>query len=504
MESNVDLDFEVISLDQAQNVGRSSGLFAATSSGYNSDSSSDELSVQVSRKGPLPDIVKSTGVSTEKFSDLESDEEMAESLDVGSEKRVTGKFVYDRTQVLNQSDSGSESDTPMESFKKIGKKNVLPKVKTTSIQNKGSSLKHKQTVKKEELHKERLTGRLPEFRGTAMLDLLPETSITKQIKNQFDGVQYGADILADLFDSDSSDTESSENENAKNDVLDFTDLQGAVNNLLGLNQETISDSNTKKDSDSEESMEEASTDPKLIKGENKQHKHQSYSVDLGFNHAETIQRSDMTSEKLIVDSDSFASSSEEEEEVINIKPTKDVKSVGDNSDRKNPRGNHLSTNTLVTSEFVSGLSGTNSPVGDTIDHENDSDTEDLLDLVSSGKMKKVVEYEKKAIENIIGKKEKNLIKGNSKNAEIKDKLDRLNRSEQSKSQDSTDGNFTIKVKHLEKRPKTKQEKHELDNKRRIESMRQKEQEARNHKAVISKALASLVSLCHDNSRLKVF
>ena len=266
---NEDVDFEVVSLDRAEQAGRKSGSFVM--SGYNSDSSSDQFSTETARQGPLPDIVKSTRLSAKMFKKFnssvsENDEEIAENVKRNPEHKLSDKFMKSASETLtfpsttqrtsnvakklnttqqkrfSHSDSGSESDTPMTSFKKKGKRDLVPSVKYFSKKGEGNDNVQDRKLHEDKVRTAKPVGRLPEFRGTAMLDLAAKNSVAKtKPKHQFDGVKYGADILAELFASESSSEESSDAErdigDGNTDIPDFTNLQGAIDSLLGLKEE---------------------------------------------------------------------------------------------------------------------------------------------------------------------------------------------------------------------------------------------------------------------------
>ena len=120
-------------------------------------------------------------------------------------------------------------------------------------------------------------------------------------------------------------------------------------------------------------------------------------------------------------------------------------------------------------------------------------------MVYSGKMRKVREYEKKAMDDIPGKKGKGIKKVREPiNEEKGDKPEgdknQLLKSERLVSKNAVKSMHNDDAKTSERKPKTKQQKHALDNQRRMESMRQKEQEVRNQKAAIKNALTSIVSI----------
>ena len=577
LASNDDNDFEVVSLDRAQPAGRNSRSFAE--SGYNSDSSSDQCSTETSRQGPLPDIVKSTRLSAKMFknfnsSDSESDEEIAENVIHNSEHKLSDKFTKSANEKLtlpsttqrasnvtkklnttlqqkriNLSDSGSESDTPMTSFKKKGKRDLVPSVKYFPKKGEGNENVQNRKLHEDKVHTAKPVGRLPEFRGTAMLDLVAKTSVGKtKPKHQFDGVRYGADILAELFASESSSEESSDDiEDGKADVPDFTNLQGAIDSLLGLKEgvEKNPESNRKAgknvetgrivDLDSEMKSEEESgpEQSNTTKGKvtaDQQREPEGNNIDLESSDSETESDTEVSESDDDDDDDKKSISSATKVQKVQTVKKRDQRGFkeigtshttdsGDSEVKSNDNLKEMSpstkvnvgsvipkqstnrkdflSNVSVISEFSSGLVETKDEKQKRDDF-SDSE-EDLLDMVNSGKMKKVREYEKKATDDITGIKGKGIKKVRElENKEKEDKpageKNQLVKSGRPKSKDAKKSKRNDDAKTSERKPKTKLEKHALDNQRRMESMRQKEQEIRNHKAVIKKALASIVSI----------
>ena len=579
---NDDNDFEVVSLDRAQTAGRNSGTCA---SGYNSDSSNEECSTETSRQGPLPDIVRSTRLSAKMFkkfsssdSESESDEEIAENVKHisehvkhNSEHKLSDKFMKSANEKLtlpsttqrmsnvtkklnttqqkrfNQSDSGSESDTPMTSFNKKGKRDLVPSVNFFPKKGEGNDNVQSRKLHEDKVHRTKPVGRLPEFRGTAMLDLVAKTSVGKtEPKHQFDGVRYGADILAELFASESSSEESSDAEHniedGNTDVPDFTNQQGAIDSLLGLNEEVESNRKAGKkvemnrivDLDSEMRSEEESEPEQSnkIKGKvttDQQREPEGSNIDdLESSGSETESGTEV-SESDDDDEKSTNSAATKEQKLQTVKKRdqrrpKEMKTshTSESSDcevKSNDNLKEMSPSTkvnlgsVILKQFtnrkdfllnVSVISEFSSGHVETKDEKQKRDDfsdseEDLLDMVNSGKMKKVREYEKKAIDDITGIKEKGIKKVTEhENEEKEDKpvgeKNQLVKSGSQKPKDAEKSKCSDDARTSEKKPKTKLEKHALDNQRRMESMRQKEQEIRNHKAAIKKALASIVSI----------
>ena len=546
LSSNDDNNFEVVSLDRTQANGDNSGSFVA--SGYNSDSSSDQFSTETSEQGPLPDIVKSTRVSAKtinKFnsSDSESDEDRKpypkHKLSDTFMKRATGKLTLPSTSPrtsyttkktnamqqkhLNQSDSGSESDTPMTSFKKKSKIDLVPSLKYLSKKDEGKDDVQDQKLHNDKVHTAKRMGRLPEFRGTAMLDPVTETSgENTQSKHQFDGVRYGADILAQLFASGSSSEESSDTEHGIEDrnVPDFTNLQGAIDSLLGSKEVERNAESTRKrrknvrtdrredlDSEMESEPEENNTmtsrqresegnskvDIASTNSETESDTSMSESVSRTdkVQKVEAVKKKGQRSPKDITQKPYSSDSSDSEvESNVNLEKMSKSKKLNVSRDiltQSSNRKNFLSNDSAV-SEFSSGLMETKCGK-QTRDNHSDSE-EDLLDMVYSGKMKKVREYEKKAMDDIPGKKGKRIKKEDKPEGD----QNQLVKSGSLKSNSAAKSKPNDDAKTSEKKPRTKLEKHALDNQRRVESLRQKEQEVRNQKAAIKNALASIVSI----------
>ena len=575
---NDDNDFEVVDLDRAQPAGRHSGSFVA--SGYNSDSSTDQFSTETSGQGPLPDIVKSTGVSAKtlyKFnsSDSENDEDIVKDPKPYPEHNLSDTFMKSASEKLalpstsqrtnyvtkkikamqqkhfNQLDSGSESDTPMTSLKKKGKIDLVPSVKYLSKKDEGKDNAQERKLHNDKVHTAKRVGRLPEFRGTVMLDPVAETSVgNTRPKNQFDDVRYGADILAKLFASDSSSEESSDTEHdiedRNTDVTDFTNLQGAIDSLLGLKEEEVErnpESNRERgkkvrtdrredlDSEKESEPEESNTRKSKVTTNQQRKPEGNGSVDMESSDSESesgtqmsesdddgdggeksisrtdevqkeefVKKRDQRSPKEIIKKTYTAHSSDSEVESNgNLKEMSQPKKLNvsrvipkQSSNRKN-----FLSNVSAISEFSRGLMETK---GEKQKRDDFSDSEeDLLDMVYSGKMRKVREYEKKAMDDIPGKKGKGIKKVREPiNEEKGDKPEgdknQLLKSERLVSKNAVKSMHNDDAKTSERKPKTKQQKHALDNQRRMESMRQKEQEVRNQKAAIKNALTSIVSI----------
>ena len=116
----------------------------------------------------------------------------------------------------------------------------------------------------------------------------------------------------------------------------------------------------------------------------------------------------------------------------------------------------LLSNISVISEFSSGLTetkGKNRKSDDFSDSE-----EDLLDMVNSGKMKKVREYEKNAVEDIASKKGRGIKKVEEpKREEKEDKpvgdSNQLSTSGRPKSKDAVTTKCNDDTKTLERKPK---------------------------------------------------
>ena len=552
-------DFEVVSLDRTQPAGRNSESFVALD--YNSDSSTDQFSTQTSRKGPLPDIVKSTRVSAKRLkfnsSNSESNEEIVENRKPNPEHKFGDKFLKCEREKLtssqrmnnvtkkvnamqekrfNQSDSGSESDTPMTSLKKKGKRELVPPVK--GFPKKGEGNDNVRDRKLHEVHTAKSAGRLPEFRGTAMLDPIAETSI---------GVRYGADILAELFASENSSEESSDAEHdmedkktRNTDILDFTNMQGAIDSLLGLKEGVEGNSESKKqtekkaktdksvDLDSEMESEEESepeennteqvtvvrqhepkgsgrdetessdseteTDTGMSESDDSDHDDDEKSISSTgkLQKVQIFKKTDQRGPKEIM-ADAYTSDSSDSELESNCNLKEMVMESGNVIPKQSSKRNFLS-NVSVISEFSSGFTETKVEKHKICD-SSDSE-EDLLDMVNSGKMKKVREYEKKAMDDNPGKKGKGIkkVEKPEKEDKLEEDKNQMVKSGRPKSNEAIKSKSNDDTKTSERKPKTKQEKHALDNERRMESMRQKELEVRNHKAAIKKALASIVSV----------
>ncbi len=215
--------------------------------------------------------------------------------------------------------------------------------------------------------------------------------------------------------------------------------------------------------------------------------------------------------------------------------------ISGSPDFKSPRTKNasLAADGTKMSEFSSGLNDTLSPSSTPrscsifgrkgSDHSSDSE-EDLLDLVSSGKVKKVKEYEKRAVQQLPGKqkelkmklgtpktpkgskeskhatmnekvksKEQKVVDGTQRREILTDKKEIGNRPDEQTKQGQENSSVGEKEKdtdqareEMKKKPKTKNEKHAMDNEKRLESLKQKELELRNQKDAIKRALSTVV------------
>ena len=506
------------------------------------------------------------------------------SMKIGFSSAVATNNKTELRKSSNKSDSGSESDTPMASLKNKRQSDILqsPMVQSHKRNEETDVLSFankkpngdRQTKSRFDKKSARRTdnknsnaGRLPEFRGIGMLDADSKIYVKKKKpKRKFDDVVYGADILAELFSSDDSFDDSSEESSDgnvqpignkidkkgnKSKGSESNSIQGAIDNLLGLSkgmefgsvpsskgigntkasdrgESESSDDNVESDEetsdggDSIEAKVEEQTKPKEVDDGNDA---DSSDVESMSNDQISHDDDEFTTVKKVYYSDSSDGDVPNKDAKDNLQAIKD-QALGDKIKSISRKSGSL-LNTSAHDEFSSGLVGLEGEMssGNKDNTQSDSD-EDLLDLVSSGKVKKVKEYERQALSEIPSKQSKNAKTNKtkeSKNAKTNktkesksiekspppgkkkskdDKGDTRNRETKSVDTKVKKTKSTTKLDKSENKPKTKQQKHAADNERRVESLRQKEQQMKSQRATIKSALASIVSM-HSNLLMKL-
>ena len=589
--SGDDSDFEVVSMDTPRPSGYGSRSFE--SSRYNSDSSDDETPVQPSdrnfTKAALPDVVESTGLTPKamkRFNSSDSESDDSEGTNIPglvsgakSSKRPRMKIGLPtpvakirKTELQKSSNisdnSGSESDTPLASFKKKSKidvaesavvqrhsqvKDVCSPVKKRPMEGKKSKtgLGHETDGRRDT--KSSSAGRLPEFHGIGMLDADSEVSVRKKEPvRQFDDVVYGADILAELFASDDSSDESSE-ESSGGDINLGTvtkkenklkDIQSAIDDMLSLNKGMelkSSKSNSKTEGGSTET-ESSDTDTESDEETSDEQDNEAVEEEISDNKEHDGNEAETSKVESESESENDTSDDDDDDDVdtesngskeltsklkkvvgkANTSATgkKDYNSDSSDNDKLQPTKSQvlsdafkcsstkkgLLSNVSIIDEFSSGFVET---AGGGLKEKNNDNVhsdseEDLLDMVSSGKMKKIKEFERKAGAEIPIKESKIVKqKTNEKKSTCIETGEEGNKKSKRDRSDTTDTKTQRKdqletksvnqLKKSEGKPKTKQQKHAADNERRVQSLRQKEQEIKGQKAAIKSALASVVS-----------
>ncbi len=564
-------DFEVVTVDH--NVSRGATSRFLSHSVYDSDSSDDGFSQEQKTKLPTTQPTQNHISPSRKMpgsgSDSESDtplESFKHSKEIRSRDFVSVPQSSEGKGGPEGSDSRSESDTPMASLAKIAKlsdtisrptkglssksvnnETIDSKVKRTKVAKKNTKVAEKMTSPTKD-DKKRRKSNIPEFRGTSMLEPDPASDKATKTSNQpsFEGVKYGADILAELF---ASDDDSSDDEHVKKKMkkkkgklkpvqklsvpefqgigalqMENSECGGKVNSTLSVlndnySSETVlqnvetalkefkqkshgsdvdvirtsSDSNSESGADSESVTDSESDSPiqsiQRSKAESVRNKKRKLSIDK-------IQQSES--------SDSDSSNADEGEIVIGqSKPMGKEPNLNMQTDPSKlkpvpvlPVDLQRKRAALVTDEFDSGITfNPQSERGEGTSRISSTDSDDdLLDLIASGKMSKVKQFEKKAIADMTNK---------GKKATKLDNVNRLGKPSESignSSESKSSPNKSTNVKVAEKVPEpTKssaslKEKHAADNKKRLDTLKQRESEARKQKAAIKNALSSVVSI----------
>ncbi len=602
--------FEVVSAEvggvkqspRVQNVSRFDSDYSSGDEQHTVD-----LAQKKRHKAPLPDLVKSTErvPHPKQFNFSDSDSETQRPSKTAKETKGSKMKIAFSTPTSekmkphrNEMDSGSESDTPFASLQKKAvvrsnsprKLTTEPPTPTKSSATKSDNQKkrkkpadsQKTAVSCPEVNKSKESpkmlktaerklnastkkqkskiGRLPGFGGTAMLDTeKPVIPVKKKPIRTFDDVKYGADILAELFASDSSDNE--EGEESGGDVgeagqQEFQELQGAINDLLGLKSRIkFGQSNVSKQTSAEKRATQKESNPNISSGDADSEHSTSDADDEGDAHENQVsssgsvsppENSDSSCESLDYDSDD--ESSEDEMQVLKDQPTEQqpglkvgaegsVECQSDSTDmeerntlvsKKLPNNPAVKTvaKTKVESakaepkrraaglstfsEFSSGLMEGATVTRGNLDFDRGSDSEDdFFDLIASGNMKKVKEFERKANMKTSKDKKTSPSKRQLENVEtkevktpaVKEKKPVTKDLLSPKAKQSAPAELTTEAceptkgtrEHVKSKPMTKTQKHAADNEKRLESLRNKEQAVKTQQNTIKKALASIVS-----------